>query len=239
VTDRTKRLIAATAIATALVTGGAAASAVAAPPTTSAQRQAAGIAFLKQRGNIEIDRRLGALTTLRGVVTDAKHLTDADRQSLLTEINNDTSGLTALKTKIDNDTELATTRADVKSIVTAYRVYVLLEPKVHLVRAADASSDLGDAFGRLATKLQTRIDTAKHGGKDVTAAQAALDDLRAKVADAKGKAAPIPADVVPLTPAGYPGNRPTLVAARGTMLLVKADYETARSDAKNVVTALR
>jgi hypothetical protein len=239
VTDRTRRLVAATALATTLVAGAAAGPAVAAPPTTSRQRQAAGIAYLKQRGNIEIDRRLGALTTLRGVVTDATHLTDADRRSLLTTIDDDTTGLTALKAKIDNDTDLATARADVKSIVTAYRVYVLLEPKVHLVRAADASSALGDAFGTLATKLQTRIDAAKQAGKDVTAAQAALDDLQAKVADATGKAAPIPGQVVPLTPAGYPGNRPTLVAARGTMLLVKADYEAARTDAKNVVNALR
>ncbi len=197
------------------------------------------MAALKQRGDTEIDRRLGTLTTLKGVVTDAKHLTDADRQALLGQINADTTGLTALRTKIDNDTDLATLRADVRSIVTAYRVYVLLEPQVRLVRAADASVDLAEYFDDLATRLQSRIDAAKGAGKDVTAAQAALDDMIAKVADAKAKATPIPGQEIPLTPAGYPANRPTLVSARGTLLQVKADYETARNDARTVVSALK
>ena len=34
-----------------------------------------------------------------------------------------------------------TARADVQSIVTSFRVYVLVEPEVHLVRAADAALD--------------------------------------------------------------------------------------------------
>src|SRR2546428_166016 len=86
----------------------------------------------RDAGDVEIDRRLGTLTTLDGLVRDARHLTDADRQELLGEISADRSGLTALKAKIDADTDLTTLRNDLRTIVTGYRVYVLLEPKVRL-----------------------------------------------------------------------------------------------------------
>lgn len=98
----------------------------------------AAIARLKDRGNTEIDRRKATLATLLGVVGDSRRLSETNRSALASEIQTDDSSLTSLRAKIGGDSDLATLRADVLDIVTVYRVYVLLEPKVHLVRAADA-----------------------------------------------------------------------------------------------------
>src|SRR5438874_1065316 len=96
-------------------------------------------------------------------VHDATHLTAADRDALTTQLAAETSGLTALKAKIDADTDLATLRADLRDIVTQYRVYLLMDPKVHLVIGADRVLAAADAFDKVFAKLDGKpgIDQAK------------------------------------------------------------------------------
>src|SRR5205823_6265817 len=119
---------------------------VAPPGSPPAPRAAAGrraelradaMGALKARGDFEIDRRLRTLAYLSRRVHDATHLTADDSDALTTQLAAETSGLTALKAKIDADTDLATLRADLRDIVTQYRVYLLMDPKVHLVIGAD------------------------------------------------------------------------------------------------------
>src|SRR5439155_10089617 len=136
------KLVVAAVTLTVAVIGPAAAQA----QTTTTTGAAAGrraelrsdaISVLKARGDFEIDRRLRTLADLTRRVHDATHLTAADRDALTTQLAAETSGLTALKAKIDADTDLATLRADLRDIVTQYRVYLLMDPKVHLVIGAD------------------------------------------------------------------------------------------------------
>ncbi|HJT38131.1 MAG TPA: hypothetical protein VJ818_06875 [Actinomycetota bacterium] len=221
--------------------GTALAVATAAPaiavPRTSGMTQAR-MTYLKARGHLAIEARLNELQRLTALVNGATHLTASNRSSLLTKLSSDTSGLQALDSKIQADTDATTLRSDLVSIVTAYRIYVLVAPQVHLVVASDriaAFVSLGDT---IADKIQTKIDAAKSSGKDVKAAQAALDDMRKQLSQASAAIAGLAPSVIALTPSGYPGNRSVLLNARSSILSVRAHLVLARTDAHTAVNAL-
>lgn len=232
--------LSAVVLAAALVLGPASlVTSAAAQTSTTASRQADLMAVLKARGKAEIDRRLTFLGQLKSRVASAQNLTASDRGTLTSQIDGEVSGLTALEARIAADTDLATLRADVRSIVTAYRVYLLMGPKVHLVVGADGVVALAGRFDAIVTKLQAAIARAAAAGMDVTRLNALLADVQAKVADAKTKAGGVPGSVLPLLPSGYPGNRPTLEAARQDLRSARQDLRTARSDAREIVDALK
>ena len=197
------------------------------------------VARLHARADAEIARRLVALDRLAAVVSDARHLAGADRDALLNQISNDRSELTSLKATIDSDSNPTTLRAEVRRIVTDFRVYVLLEPQVRLVRALDAEQDAIARLTDVAAALKSRIDAAKSAGKDVTAAQTALDDMNAKLAAASAAVEGRAAAVIALTPSGYPGNRSTLDAVRRAVIDAHADLVAARDAARHALQALK
>jgi hypothetical protein len=190
---------------------------------------------MKRLGDAAIQRRLAVLSRLEQVVGAARHLSAGDRSALGGQLEQETSGLTALDAKIQGDTDPVVTRADVASIVTAYRVYVLMAPKVRLARAGDAALAACDGFDRIAADLQRLIAAAAAAGRNTSAATAKLDDLKAMVAAARSAAGSIASSVVPLTPAGYPGNRSVLDSARASLRTVHAGLLAARADAVAII----
>jgi hypothetical protein len=194
--------------------------------------------LLKDRGHLAIQRRLNELDRLTALVNGAKHPTSANRSALLSKLSADRSGLESLDTKIQADSDATTLRSDLQSIVTAYRIYVLVAPQVHIVVASDrvaAFVSLGDT---IAGKIQAAIDKAKGNGKDVKAAQAALNDMKKQLQAASAAIAGIASKVIALTPSGYPGNRSTLISARNSILTARAHLVKARADAHAAVSAL-
>lgn len=239
---RTTR-IAAVAVAAALCLAPAAASAQ--TTTTIARRgaraevRADDIAAVKARCDAQVDRRVATIAELDRAIDQARDLTGAHRGTLHELLATDRSGLQQLRAKIDGDTDAATLRSDCRKIVTDYRIYVLVGPKVRLVIAADRIAAIAARFDQLAPKIQSRIDAAKARGEDVTALQSALDEAKAKVADAKAKTAGVPDQVLALEPAGYPGNRATLQSARQTVFAARQDLLTARNDLRRIVNQLK
>ena len=69
--------------------------------------------------------------------------------------------------------------------------------------------------------------------------QQSMDDLKAKVTAAGNGVSGVPAQVLPLTPAQWPGAHDTLVAGRQSVASARTDLQTARADAKSIVAALR
>lgn len=150
-----------------------------------------------------------------------------------------TTGLQALKTVIDADTTLARVRADCRRIVTGFFVDALLLPKIHLVRASARVQAAATALKHLRALLQARLDAARAKGKDTTSAQGFATDLGLKVDAAAKGVSGIPAAVVPLDAAGFPGNRPTLVNARASLESARGALQGAVAAATNAINALK
>lgn len=196
---------------------------------------------LKDRCESAIDRRLGDLGTLRTKVSSNTYLTAAHKTTLLGEITDEVSGLTALKAKIAVDTNRATLVTDCRSIVDHYRVYLLMIPQAHLLIAADASATIGEKLGDLATKLQADVNKAKAAGKNTADAQADLDAMISANASGKATAAGVPALIsftLPLNPADFAADHADVVNARQTMAQAHVDFVHARDDARKVIADL-
>lgn len=208
-------------------------------PTASTNSQASHLANLKAHGTTEIERRLSNLTAALTKLSGTAKLTAADKTALTNQINAEISSLTALKSKLTADADLTTARADVKSIVNDYRVYVLLLPKTRMVASADRFSQVETQLTSLAAKLQAKVDADKTAGQDVSAMQKSLDDLKAKVADAQQKSTSVIAPLLALQPTDYNQNHTVLVNYRSSLQTAHTDVMAARDDAKSVIQSLK
>src|SRR5258708_1750371 len=89
------------------------------------------------RGDKEIDRRIAALTDLNTRIQAMQKVTDAFKAGISASITNEINTLTALKAKIDADTDSATLKSDVQSITGSYRVFALVLPQGRIAAFAD------------------------------------------------------------------------------------------------------
>jgi hypothetical protein len=200
-----------------------------------------GIGNLRKLGDCEIDRRFDTITKLQARVANAAGLTAADRTALQSQLGADTAGLTALRARIDGETNRDALRADLKKIVTDFRIYVLMAPKTADVIAADNQLAAVARLGTLDTKLQARIDAAKTAGKDVSQAQSDLDAMNAKAVQVSPLVGGIPAAVLLLTPAQYNAGtaKPILVSSRTSLGAGRGLLAGARADARACIAALK
>ncbi len=202
---------------------------------------------LRAAGDCEISRRFVTLDGLTYLVNHSTVLTADHKTDLISggSVNpasfvTERAGLTTLKASIDADTTIAGLRTDIAKIAPDYRVYLLVVPKTHVVAAADGSAKVSARFVPLASELQNLINQAKADGKDVTQAQAKLDDLNAKVGQANGLIGPVAGLVLPLSPADWNSGaaKPVLQAARQSLHQARTLLMDARQDARRIIVLL-
>lgn len=208
-------------------------------PSPSISAQTAVMTKLKSEGDREINRRIAALNVVKGRLSAIKKLSQSTVATLTNEVDQEVSSLTNLKTKLDADSDLSTVRTDVQSIVQSYRVYALYIPQIHVFASADMIEQIDDQFTTLAASLKTDLASARASGIDTTADQAALTDLQAKVADAARQSQTAIADVTPLQPSGFPGNKPTIETANKALRTARQDLAAARHDAATIISSLK
>jgi hypothetical protein len=233
------KILSAAAVTGALVLGAPATALAQTRAPVAEQGARRDVNAIKARAHEAIERRLETLARLAQRVQENRHLTDAHRTALADLIESQTRGLTALDATIQADADPETLKADVKSIVTDYRVYLLTVPKVHLVIGADTELAAAGKLDEAASRLQGKIDEAAAAGKDVAAAQRHLDEMKAKTGEARDAAGGVPDSVLPLVPQDYPGNKPVLEAAQASLKTGRAALHEARLLARAVVADLK
>jgi hypothetical protein len=184
-----------------------------------------------------ITRRVLALRELSTAAKSIVRLSDADRSALTTRLQDQVNGLSSLNAKIQGDTDEATVRVDAGKIVTEYRVYVLTIPKARGVVVSDIELNAADRLTKLADRLSNAIDQAS--GKNTTKAKADLASLRTRLASVTGTVSPLPAALLALQPAGYPGNRTTLEQTRASLRTGRAGLAEAATLARAVIADLK
>ena len=184
-----------------------------------------------------ITRRVLALRELSTAAKSIVRLSDADRTALTTQLQDQVNGLSSLNAKIQGDTDEATVRADAQKIVTDYRVYVLTIPEARGVVVSDIELNAADRITKLADRLSNAIDQAS--GKDTTRAKTDLASLRTKLASVATTVSPLPAGLLALQPAGYPGNHTTLESTRTALRTGRTALADAATLARQVIADLK
>ncbi len=205
---------------------------------TPVSGQGAALAALKAHCDDAAHRRLGSLSSDASYVAQSRALTGPDRTTLAGQISADRSGLTALDATIQADTTVAQARTDCQKIVADYHVYVLEEPKIHEVIAADGVTAANAAFTKLIPELQALINTSAVPADQKARAQTALEDLRSKVTASTTSISGVTASVINLTASGYPGNAVVLKSAAQNISTAKGDLDGARGDVNTILHAL-
>lgn len=190
----------------------------------------------QERAGNEIDKRIESLTKLKERLAEMKLLSADVLASISASLDAEIAKLQTLKTQIGNDTSTTTLKADASIIKKGLRVFLVVEPKARIAASASRINAVVTQMNLLATKLQTRIATAKAAGVNTTAAEAALVDLRAKIADAKVQADAAVAMTVNLQPDNgnatvQASNLQALKDARAKLVLAQKDLADARHDA--------
>lgn len=202
---------------------------------------------LVDRANQEITRRLKTLNQLITRIGEMQKISTSQKATLTASLQSQITALTSLQTKIQNDASANATSSlkdDVKSITASYRIYALVIPQASIMAAADRIITIANTMQTLGGKIQTRIAAAQASGTDVSAAQTALTDFNAKVADAIAQAQAAINEVAPLTPDNgdqtkFQANHDTLMDARKKLTTAHQDLAAARHDAATIVSTIK
>jgi hypothetical protein len=239
------------ATAATLMLGALPASALNVSTTVSAAASGSGVgvsanasvklADVIAKADSDIAARIAALNALNTRVQAMKNESAAGKASIAAQIQTNITGLTALKTKIDADTDTATARSDAQTIFGTYRIYALVVPQGWILAASDRVATVTSLMTTLGTKIQARITADQAAGKDVSALTSAYADMQAKIADANKQSASAQAGVSALVP--DQGNATLAASNKAALVAARADIKTATSDLvaarKDVATLLK
>jgi predicted secreted protein len=205
---------------------------------------AARLAKIIATSDTAISARITDLNKLNSRIQALKNVSSTEKTSISNEVQTNISGLTSLKAKIDADTDVTTAQTDSKSIYGSFRIYALVIPQGYIAASADRVDTIVDMMTAISAKLQARITADQTAGKNVTALQASLTDLNAKIADAKTQASTAQSGIASLTPdqgnkTQLDANIAALKASRANIKTATHDLTAARQDAKSIIQGLK
>ena len=198
----------------------------------------------KTKADTEIDRRIKALGDLNTRVAAMTKVSADFKQNLATNIQTQITALSALKVKIDADTDGATLKADVQSIAAAYRVFILVMPQARIAASADREATIINMLVGIGSKLQARIQAAQTAGANVTALTAALTDMGTHLTGAQTEAQAAISGSATLTPDNgdktvMASNTAALKASRDQITAAQKDLVAARKDVDTILKGLK
>lgn len=207
--------------------------------TIKTQNEQTQMENLKQRANKEIDRRITALNKLLTRLGQLKRLSSSQIASLQSQVQTDIDGLNTLKARIASDTDLTTLRADVKSIVSDYRIFAFFLKYINLSAALERASNLYDKLNTVYGKLAIKISEAQTAGQNVTALNTSLSQMKVKLDSAKTSIDAAIAEISVLNAQGYPDNMATLSDARAKLKSAHTNLKDAYILSKEIIKGLR
>jgi hypothetical protein len=168
----------------------------------------------------------------------ANHLTGPDRQTLQGDLGPELSGIQALQPQAQSAIDCRQLRLVAHDMVFDFRVYVVMTPQTHLTITADDETYVETVFTDLETTISGSISAAEAQGRDVTAAQSALNDLEAQVTAAQSETSGLSATLLAQAPSGYPGNWQVFLSARTSETNARNLLEVAYDDLQKIVQDL-
>ncbi|HLF70411.1 MAG TPA: hypothetical protein VI541_05585 [Actinomycetota bacterium] len=185
-----------------------------------------------------IERRLPVLERLALRIETNRRLDDARRDVLSQQVRDVSSGIMALRGRLASGSSLESLLAECRSVRSRFRVFVVVEPKVHLVIAGDRSLATAEKLENIHGRLTARVDQAQTEGRDMLEARVILDRMKSALDKAKSEAASAIAIAIALDPADHPNNRDQLRAARTLLRSAFADLKQALGEARAVMQLL-
>ncbi len=190
--------------------------------TSGIQKEIAALEALKTKIAASTD-----LTTLRA---DIKSITDSYKVYLL---------YMPMANILRASDDIQTVAADLEALVPKLEILIAemkttSNANVNANANANSNENLNvKTNGTAVSNANTNTVTTK----DITALEAKLVEMKAKIVSAKSQASQAKAAVESLTPEGYPGNKATLQGAHAMIVQGRQDLRTVIADGKAITNA--
>ena len=159
---------------------------------------------VKERILAQIDRRLAALDRMSEAVEANPHITKEHAKDLQDDYKDAEKILKDAAKELEKAETFEELREIVPEVFQETLVFALQAPKTHLVVASDTVVAVTGRLSGVAERLQEVVTRLSDAGKDMTAAQAALDEMTAAITSAAAVGGPVADNVIGLDPADWP-----------------------------------
>lgn len=175
-------------------------------------------------------------TYLRGVEINRTTLSN----TLLTRLNGVTSQLQAQGSSVSSASLIDVLRTVILTIGPSTRVFGLIEPMIHLAVAGGEELNAANLLEGQYQTLERKVNL-NHHDPNYGQEMARLQNLASDIATVRAAASAQVEAVLALTPAGYPGNKATILSARAQLTQLRAPLgplSTAVGDVNEIGTLL-
>jgi hypothetical protein len=194
---------------------------------------------IKARALATIAKQHDALGRLRAAIGNARHITEAHADQLLTDIARTADALDTLARQIETATTIEELRGLIEQ-VGGFQIKNVLAPKTHQVIASDALVAGSRTLEEYSEKLADITGRFEEAGFDVTEAWRLLDEMDANVGEGYRLANPVAGSVIGLQAADWPDPAQSLLAAgRSDLRAAGQSLRSAKGNAQDIVSFLR
>ncbi len=183
-------------------------------------------------GDQFITLRQTALTTLSSKITarQNEHLITSDQANVLqSDVSTNQSGLAALKSKLDAETNPQAARQDVVNIFFQFRIFAVVLPRDYRRLYLDIAVNIDFKLRGLGPRVQQAINNAPAG--EQAQLNTLFNDYKTQLSTAESQFDAAQADFPALTPANFNYNRSTYLSTLSKLDTAEHTIHTALKQA--------
>jgi len=194
---------------------------------------------LQDLGVKMIDKRVTAIQKYDDLLSKTKYVSQPILDQIRGELNRVKGELEALKTKIQGETDIATLKADVKSIGTNYRVYQVLLPQSSGFVAVDRIKAYEAQLNELKSKTSSKADELEKAGKDVSAIRSLITTAEGNLSAGSSNIAAAESKFAAMTISDPEGARTLKLDGKTALVNAKQNFSEARKNLRDAVQEIK
>lgn len=143
---------------------------------------------LQTKALSEIDRRIAVYNGLLPRLNELTMMPTTDKNTLISEVTQAISDLTALKAQVSSATDIISLKAVVKTLSDGYKTFGFMYPRMHLILTADKQLARIGSLMELVAKIQSQtIGLDVNGAADVGKLIKVLENAETQLVGMKDK----------------------------------------------------
>ena len=193
-------------------------------------KQASGerkIQALKNYGIRAIELRLRWIEKLQDRIQNL-NIDEDMRQILITDLNNNASGISALKGKIEAEIDLETLKNDVRAIFVDYRIFLVVLPRNHGRLAAARLGLISQIIVQHEEKIDELVASLKAAGADTNPLESLVSEFKTQVDQAESNIQAADDQFVQMTPTDTEAAKTQLQTGREFLHQAVTNFQSAK-----------
>ena len=143
------------------------------------------IQALQRLGTTMIDKRINSLSKGQTLLSEAVHVDNETKEALDEQLRENINNLTQLKASIEQQTELKVLKNEVHSIITEYRIYLVIIPQVYGLAVINKEETLINKLKTAQETMEATLAELVTAGYSTNEIQLLVDEAITNIANAE------------------------------------------------------